>query len=59
MLPPEAMDILEPMLPPGALSEFVLLSQPGAVLGSKAHVTTKGHDNIPGLGCCQGHVDDV
>jgi hypothetical protein len=52
MLPPEAMDILEPMLPPGALSEFVLLSQPGAVLGSKAHVTTKGHEDVPDLRPC-------
>lgn len=43
-----AMVTSRPMVPPGAMSESVVLSQPGAVLMSEPHVTTKGHVRCPG-----------
>jgi hypothetical protein len=48
---PEAMMTSGPMLLLRAMSGPMVLSQPRVLLMSEACVTTKGHADIPGLGC--------
>ena len=44
-----------PVLPLGTRSVSVALQQQKSVLMSMAHVTTKDHADIPGLGCHLSH----
>lgn len=49
-LPSEAMAKSQPVW--RAMSGSVAMQQQGSVLMSVAHITTKIHEVIPGLGCC-------
>ena len=46
----------EPVMPPGTVSGFTVMQQwgggGGVCVDVYGHVITKGHADIPGLGCC-------
>lgn len=47
------------MLLLGAMSRYMVLWHLGSVLMSQTSVTTRGHAELPGLGCCLRQCADL
>lgn len=46
-----------PVLPLKAMSGSMVMQQQGSVSISVDHITTKGHEDVPGLAATWDHVD--